>query len=565
MSYCLNPSCPKPINHPKAKKCRACGSKLLLRNRYHLVKGLGKGGFGATFLAADLSLPGKPLCVIKQLRPNTDNPNFLSMARELFEREAKTLGKVGNHPQIPRLLDYFEDRQQFYLVQEFVKGNNLQQEVKKHGVLDETQAKQVLTEVLIILRDIHAQKVIHRDIKPANIIRRAIDNKLVLIDFGVVKNQVNTVAAGNGDQTALTAFAVGTPGFAPPEQLAMRPVYASDIYALGVTCMYLMSGKAPKNIESDPLTGEIQWFKYVDVSDDFADILLTMLEVSVKNRYKIAEEVLQALDMSEHLDDLSGSMVGLSNELSDGRGISGAYGQNTSFSKRSTYSRAKANVTARDRGISSRSNSHSEHRRDDSGSRSRSSSRLGSRINPSEQNRYNRSNFRNQGRSEGQGKSNKTSTSGKNQSREIKKLVKLDRATLLNSYTSGRRDFAQKDISLQNLQKANLSGTNFNHSRMIKINFQGADLSSTDFTGCDLRQGTFRNANLGRSYLSYANLEGADLRGADLSYAHFKDAKLKGANLCGANLTNASITQEQLALAKTNWTTVLPNGKRGFW
>ena len=220
MSYCLNPSCPKPVNHPKAKKCKACGSKLLLRDRYHLVKGLGKGGFGATFLAADLSLPGNPLCVIKQLRPSTDNPNFLSMARELFEREAKTLGKVGNHPQIPRLLDYFEDRQQFYLVQEFVKGNTLQQEVKKYGVFDEAKARQVLTEILIILRDIHAQKVIHRDIKPANILRREIDNKLVLIDFGVVKNQVNTIAAGNGDQTALTAFAVGTPGFAPPRTIS---------------------------------------------------------------------------------------------------------------------------------------------------------------------------------------------------------------------------------------------------------------------------------------------------------------------------------------------------------
>lgn len=551
MSYCLNPSCPKPINHPKAKKCRACGSKLLLRDRYHLVKGLGKGGFGATFLAADLSLPGNPLCVIKQLRPNTDNPNFLSMARELFEREAKTLGKVGNHPQIPRLLDYFEDRQQFYLVQEFVKGNNLQQEVKKHGVLDEAKAKQVLTEVLIILRDIHAQKVIHRDIKPANIIRREIDNKLVLIDFGVVKNQVNTVAAGNGDQTALTAFAVGTPGFAPPEQLAMRPVYASDVYALGVTCMYLMSGKAPKNIESDPLTGEIQWFKYVDASDEFADILITMLEVSVKNRYKTADEVLQALDMSNHLDDLSSSMVGLSGDTSDGRSNSGSYGQTGSFSRRATSSRSRTQTRVSDRGVSSRSraNPPSRSRKSDSSGRSR----------------YSSSTYRSQGSSHAQGKANRVNSTGKSQSREVKKPIKVDKQTLLNAYASGRRDFSQKDISLQNFQKVNLSGSNFQNSRMIKINFQGADLNSTDFTGCDMRQGMLRNANLGRSYLSYANLEGIDLRGADLSYAQFKNTKLKGANLCGANLTNANITEEQLALAKTNWTTVLPNGKRGFW
>ena len=91
-----------------------------------------------------------PCALSSSLRPNTDNPNFLSMARELFEREAKTLGRVGNHPQIPRLLDYFEDRQQFYLIQEFVKGNNLQQEVKKQGVLNEAQGRQVLKEVLVI-------------------------------------------------------------------------------------------------------------------------------------------------------------------------------------------------------------------------------------------------------------------------------------------------------------------------------------------------------------------------------------------------------------------------------
>ena len=553
MSYCLNPSCPKPLNHPKAKKCKACGSKLLLRNRYHLVKGLGKGGFGATFLAADLSLPGKPLCVIKQLRPNTDNPNFLSMARELFEREAKTLGKVGNHPQIPRLLDYFEDRQQFYLVQEFVKGDNLQQEVKKHGVFDESKARQVLTEVLIILRDIHAQKVIHRDIKPANIIRREIDNKLVLIDFGVVKNQVNTVAAGNGDQTALTAFAVGTPGFAPPEQLAMRPVYGSDVYALGVTCMYLMSGKAPKNIESDPLTGEIQWFNYVDVSDTFAEILLTMLEVSVKNRYKTAEEALQALDMSDHLDDLSHSMVGYSNDLSEGRSNSGSSRQNT------YSSRSKTQARTNERGSGSRSRANQTSRRTAYSSRSQNRSRMETgRVNTDINSHSNPT-------SRSQGRLSRSNSTAKNQARESTKPIKLDKQDLLSSYAGGRRDFTFKDISLQNLQKANLSGSNFHHCRMIKINFQGADLSSADFTGCDLRQGVLRNANLGRSYLSDANLEGTDLRGADLSYAQCKDTKLKGANLCGANLTNANITEEQLALAKTNWTTILPNGKRGFW
>ena len=544
MSYCLNPSCPKPINHPKAKTCKACGSKLLLRDRYHLVKGLGKGGFGATFLAADISLPGNPLCVIKQLRPNTENPQFLSMARQLFEREAKTLGKIGNHPQIPRLLDYFEDRQQFYLVQEFVKGNTLQQEVKKNGVFDETQTKQVLKEILIILKDIHAQKVIHRDIKPANIIRREVDRKLVLIDFGVVKNQVNTVAAGNSEQTALTAFAVGTPGFAPPEQLAMRPVYASDIYALGITCMYLMTGKAPKNMECDPITGEIDWFKNLKVSDHFVEMLSTMLEVSVKNRYKTADEALRVLDLDGHIDSLSDSMIG----PASGASVSS---QSTPSARHSVFLSSKMT-----RGGSRLSEPNSSRRANTSISRNRPLSHSGERTNTSRIN-SNRNSFVNKG--------SRTTAVGKNKSAEPKKLTKLDTETLLNYYANGRRDFAYKDVSLQDLEKVDLSKANFKYSKLIRVNLQEAELISSNFSNTDLRQASFRSANLGRAYFVGANLEGVDFRGADLSFARFDDAKLKGVNFCGANLTNATLTKEQLAQAKTNWTTILPGGRRGLW
>lgn len=541
MSYCLNPSCPKPVNHPKAKLCKACGSKLLLRDRYHLVKGLGKGGFGATFLAADLSLPGKPLCVIKQLRPNTDNPNFLSMARELFEREAKTLGRVGHHPQIPRLLDYFEAKQQFYLVQEFVKGNNLQQEVKKFGIFDEAKARQVMKEVLIILRDIHVQKVIHRDIKPANIIRREIDNKLVLIDFGVVKNQVNTIAAGNSNQTAFTAFAVGTPGFAPPEQLAMRPVYASDVYALGVTCMYLMTGKAPKNMDCDPITGEIDWFKYIKVSDTFAEILTTMLEVSVKNRFKTAEEALQALDLENHVDSLSESMLSYPNTTNNPP--SSGHRRSGSSSRRTMFSVPGQPDNRASRRASSRSYKTTVH-----GNSSNS--------------RYQPRTSRNVSRKTLIGRG---STQFTNQPVEPQKPVKIDAEAILKDYSTGRRDFGLKDMSMQSLPKADLSATKFHDSRLIKVDLQGADLNSNNFHNCDMRQAMLRNANLNRAIFSSVNLEGSDLRGADLSHAHFKNTQLKGVNLCGANLSHTNLTKEQLAEVKTNWLTILPNGRRGFW
>jgi serine/threonine-protein kinase len=143
--------------------------------------------------------------------------------------------------------------------------------------------------------------------------------------------------------------------------------------------------------------------------------------------------------------------------------------------------------------------------------------------------------------------------------------VKLDADGLLMAYLKGRRDFASQDLIGLNLQKAELSGGIFHQAKLAKVNFHGANLSNADFGRASLNRANLRDANLGRAYLSYADLEGADLRGADLSYAYLNHANLKGANLCGANLTNAKITEEQLALAKTNWATVLPSGKRGFW
>ncbi len=524
MSYCINPSCQQPKNPPDTVNCHSCGSKLLLRDRYKILGILGKGGFGATFACLDTSLPGNPLCVVKQLRPSTDDPNVFRMARELFGREAETLGKVGVHPQVPRLLDYFEDSNQFYLVQEYVKGHNLHQEVKKNGPFSEAGVKQFLSELLPILKYIHEQRVIHRDIKPANLIRRETDRKLVLIDFGAVKNQVNTILANSPSQTALTAFAVGTQGFAPPEQMAMRPVYASDIYALGVTCIYLLTAKSPKDILVDPNTGELMWEQLVHVSPPFAAVLKTMLEVSVRHRYKSAQEVLDALDLSAYSDSLAEGL--LNKPVSSTR------------NPRNGETSGDLSEGSIPTSLNSRFRRHSQPAQPSSGS-TPMSFQVSTPVNQKK-------------------KSGPEITL-------IKKKNRLDAKTLLESYSQGRRDFAQEELNGIDIQRVKLAGINLYQSNLQGVNFNGCDLANADLGRANLSDSHLKDCNLSKVYFGYADLERADLRGSNLSGANLKYANLRGANLCGANLSDAVVTQEQISHAKTNWLTVMPSGKRGFW
>ncbi len=537
MSYCLNPICPNPENLVYSQRCQSCGSQLLLRDRYQVIKPLGQGGFGATFLAHDQGLPGEPSCVIKQLRPSGSAPHVLQMARELFEREAKTLGKIGNHPQVPRLLDYFEDHEQFYLVQEYISGDTLQEEVKLNGILSETGVKQFLSEILPVLQYIHEQKVIHRDIKPANLIRRTQDARMVLIDFGAVKNQVSQGATNQSGQTALTAYAIGTPGFAPPEQMAMRPVYASDIYALGVTCIYLLTSKTPKDLDYNPNTGEMMWEQLVQVSDHLSNVLRKMLDVSVRSRYQSAAEVLRALEIEPYLESLAkglliksdtGSKERTHNHLEN----SAVLCSNPSAAVTSVgVAQVAAAIRARRAKAVEAAGLHQ-------GSGMAKSATLAN--------------------------SNSNSNSNGSQIQKSKVERKLDTQGLLTAYLKGRRDFALHNLSLLNLQGADLSQTNFHSAQLQKTNLQGANLHNSDFSKASLTRANLKDANLSKAYFNHADLEGADLRGADLSNAYLSNANLRGANLCGANLSSAKISDEQLALAKTNWMTVRPNGKRGL-
>lgn len=280
-----------------------CGSDQLFRDRYRILRTLGRGGFGVTYLAQDAVLPGNPLCVIKLLCPKVSNPVVLHRASQRFEREAKTLSQLGSHAQIPQLLDYFQVDGEFYLVQEYVRGRTLAKEIRTKGSLSESEVKDFLREILPVVQFIHEQQVIHRDIKPPNIIRCQDDGRLVLIDFGAVKEQF--VAVDENTQKGATTHFVGTLGFAPPEQLALRATYSSDIFALGVTCLYMLTGKPPMEFSYDPATGEVNWQDYVEVSEHFAKILDRMLKVSVRDRYQSADEILRILNLEPYLGKLS--------------------------------------------------------------------------------------------------------------------------------------------------------------------------------------------------------------------------------------------------------------------
>ncbi len=192
MSQCLNPDCLNQ-NPPNTNFCQKCGSKLLLAERYRAVKIIGQGGFGRTFKAVDEFKPSQPFCVIKQFFPQAQGTQNLEKAAELFAQEAVRLESLGTHPQIPELLAFFTQDNRQYLIQEFIDGKNLQQELETVGAFNETQIWELLNDLLPVLEFIHSQQVIHRDIKPENIIRRPDysqkKGELVLVDFGELNMQ----------------------------------------------------------------------------------------------------------------------------------------------------------------------------------------------------------------------------------------------------------------------------------------------------------------------------------------------------------------------------------------
>ena len=265
----------------------------LLAGHYRILQVLGEGGFGQTYITEDLHLPGNPKCVLKHLKPASTNTGVLEIARKLFDKEAIVLQQLGNHDRIPRLLAYFEEDQEFYLVQEYVPGHPLSKELTPGTKWSERQVTELFQEVLDILVFIHGQGVIHRDIKPDNIMRRDSDRRLVLIDFGAIK-QVRNQQVAHGQHTMTVA--IGTPGYMPIEQASGNPRASSDIYSLGMLGIQALTGVNPYELAEDDRTGELKWEHLTVANPQLVAIIQRMTRYHFRDRYLTAAEALQAVN-----------------------------------------------------------------------------------------------------------------------------------------------------------------------------------------------------------------------------------------------------------------------------
>ncbi|MGL5058966.1 MAG: protein kinase domain-containing protein, partial [Microcoleus sp.] len=320
MFYCSNPKCSHPFNPDNTKFCQSCGSQNLsplFRNRYRVIRLLGEGGFGRTYEALDVDRMDDP-CVIKQFVPQFQGTSALEKAAALFQQEAKRLYELGEHPQIPRLIGYFEQDKRLYLVQELIEGQTLLAELNQQGVFSEAKIRQLLADVLPVLKFVHDRHVIHRDIKLENIIRRRVPansalptgnthnsafrragrGELVLIDFGVSKQVTGSLMSKAGTT-------VGTPGYSPVEQMRGQVFPGSDLYSLGVTCIRLLTKCLPKADGSDELYDAVNggWIwreklpEGTKISSELGQVLDKLTQDYLKNRYQSADEVIKALNI----------------------------------------------------------------------------------------------------------------------------------------------------------------------------------------------------------------------------------------------------------------------------
>ncbi|MBD2436048.1 serine/threonine-protein kinase [Nostoc sp. FACHB-110] len=294
MICCLNPDCPNPLNPKGKKSCQTCGTTLvpLLRNRFRVIRVLSdEGGFGRTYLSEDTDKLNE-LCVIKQLAPKFQGTWSQKKAMELFAEEAKRLQELGEHPQIPTLIAYFEQDNCLYLVQQFINGQNLLKELQQRKAYKPNEIQAILLDLLPVLKFIHDRGVIHRDIKPENLIRCRYDGRLSLIDFGSSKQLTEKVKNKSGTS-------IGSHGYSPLEQIRDGKAFpSSDLFSLGATCFHLLTGVSPFQLWMEHGYGWVNnWRQYLrsPLTPEFDGVMNKLLQKDLNQRYQAADEVIKDL------------------------------------------------------------------------------------------------------------------------------------------------------------------------------------------------------------------------------------------------------------------------------
>ena len=272
-----------------------------LRGKYQLIDGLPgevQGGQGTIYYAKDITSSIDKIYIVKQFTPRYDSDFQLQVAKRLFIQEAKILQKLGSHSQIPQIFDYFEENEQFFLVQELIEGHNLKQELDDKKYFTQSEIIDILKDALEVLYFVHQNNYIHRDIKPSNLIRNKYDQKIYLIDFGAVKEKIKPENLNNQGNFTLT-IAIGTPGYIPEEQTLGKPQFCSDIYALGMVTIQVLTGIRPRELHYDENSNPI-WRDFLptskyDFNPNFLDLIDRMVRCNYQQRYQSVVEVLQDL------------------------------------------------------------------------------------------------------------------------------------------------------------------------------------------------------------------------------------------------------------------------------
>lgn len=273
----------------------------LINNRYLIQKTLGRGGFGRTYLALNNQRFNEP-CVLKEFLPDTQSPSIISKSKELFEREAKVLYQI-KHPQIPQFLALLTHQDKLFIVQEYIDGKTYLQILddrlsSTRKPFSEAEVREWLLDMLPVLEYIHGCNIIHRDVSLENVMLPNNQSKPVLIDFGVVKEKFTQLFCSSSSQSFRQGSVVGKIGYSPPEQLRLGHCYpSSDMYALAVSALILLTGKMPHLLIDDSLNWE--WESHVNVSSSLAAILNKMLAPVPSERYQTATEVIAELQNNQ--------------------------------------------------------------------------------------------------------------------------------------------------------------------------------------------------------------------------------------------------------------------------